>query len=59
MAESDSSSYIPIDKKLGDIFKEAFDFFLHINESNEPSNSLEFQVSGNYYCNVVVLIPDL
>lgn len=42
---AESSEFIPIEKKLGDIFKEAFEFILHINESSEPGNSAEFQVS--------------
>lgn len=47
MAESDG--FIPIDKKLSDIFKEAFEFYLHINETSEPTNSPEFQVSHCRY----------
>lgn len=43
MAES-GGGFIPIEKKLGDIFKEAFEFYLHINESSEPANSPDFQV---------------
>lgn len=43
MAESEG--FIPIEKKLSELFKEAFDFFLKINDSTEPTNSLEFQVS--------------
>lgn len=41
---AESGGFIPIEKKLGDIFKEAFEFFLHINDSTEPTNSAESQV---------------
>lgn len=40
-----AEEFIPMEKKLSDIFKEAFDFFLKINESAEATNSPEFQVS--------------
>lgn len=42
---AESGGFIPIEKKLGDIFKEAFEFFLHIDDSSEPTNSPEVQVS--------------
>lgn len=44
--------FIPIEKKLGDIFREAFQFFLHINESSEPTNSPDFQVSHTLNCEI-------
>lgn len=42
---AEAGEFIPVEKKLSDIFKEAFDFFLKINDTSEPTNSAEFQVS--------------
>lgn len=60
MAES-GGGFIPIEKKLGDIFKEAFEFYLHINESSEPTNSPDFQVYAyrvtHNYCPVLIIVP--
>lgn len=48
-----SEDVIPIEKKLADIFKEAFEFFLKINDSTESTTDLQVQLHliWNYRCN--------
>lgn len=41
-------SEITVDKKLLDIFEEAFDLFYSFEKCTDPTNSLEFQVNAKY-----------
>lgn len=39
---------IPIDRKLDDIFEDAYNLFYSFDECVEPTNSPEFQVNNKY-----------
>lgn len=44
MAES-----VQIDRKLSDIFEEAFDLYDSLDECTEPTNSAEVQVNSSHF----------
>lgn len=46
-------SEIAVDRKLLDIFEEAFDLYYSFETCNEPTNSSEFQVLTRLFCNIV------
>lgn len=46
-------SEITVDRKLLDIFEEAFDLYYSFETCDEPTNSPEFQVLAHLFCNVV------
>lgn len=37
---------IPVDRKLDDIFEEAYNLYNSFDDCNDPTNSSEFQVSS-------------
>lgn len=48
MAES-TTDEITVDRKLCDIFEEAFDLYDSFDTCNDPTNSSEFQVNKYFF----------
>lgn len=53
MAES-AEENTTVDRKLHEIFEEAFDLYNSFETCNDPTNSPEFQVSTNRFCAISI-----